>query len=142
MTPVGRYDPWPLLDPSPVSSHTFPPCTPNLSGFLLRRHLLPYPIKQLEHRHAKAVGNDFQSIDRRIGLTVLYPAQVGLIEAALLTKFDLAQSYVLPQCAYAGTKLLGYLRRWWRRRFHTPNCPSYVLIHINTNSYIWPDKVK
>ncbi len=77
-------------------------------------------IEQFEDRHAETVGNDFQGIDRRIGLTSLNPAQVGLIEAALLAKLNLTEAGFLTQRAYAGTKLLGYLGRWWGCRFHTP----------------------
>ena len=52
--------------------------------------MITHPVEQIEDRHAKTVGNDLDGVDCGIRLTSLYPAQVGLIEAALLTELDLA----------------------------------------------------
>jgi len=101
-----------------------------------RRHLLPHPAKQLKHGQAKRIGNHFEGIDRGIRLSPLYPAQIRLVEAALLTKLDLAQTDVQAQVTDTGSKLLGEGRVGWRW-LHTHNCLTYALIHINTNSYIW-----
>jgi len=60
----------------------------------LHRHRLPNPIEQLEHGQPERIGDHLKGIDRRVGLSVLYPAQVGLIEAALLAKLDLTETHV------------------------------------------------
>jgi hypothetical protein len=63
-------------------------------AFFYHRHLLPYPIEQLEQCQAKCIGDYLNSIDCRVRLASFHPTQVGLIEATLLTKFDLAQARI------------------------------------------------
>lgn len=58
--------------------------------------MLAYQIEQIKGSHAQGVGNNPQSIVRRIGLSILYPAEIRLVEATLLPELDLAQSYLLP----------------------------------------------
>jgi hypothetical protein len=47
---------------------------------------------QLVDRQAQRIRNDLHRVQRRIGLTSLQAAQVRLIEAAPLAKFNLAQA--------------------------------------------------
>ena len=68
------------------------------AGLLARRG--PDSVEQLKHGHAQRVGNDLYRIERRICVAVLDAAQVGLIKAALLAKFDLAHPGVSAQFSH------------------------------------------
>ena len=60
-----------------------------------RRHLFSNPVKQLKHRQAKGIRNNFNRIDRGIRLPILDSAQVRLIEPALLAEHNLALAGLL-----------------------------------------------
>ena len=62
-------------------------------------------------------------------MTVLDPAQIGLIEAASLTELNLAHARLHAELSDA---LAEFLRQ---PTFHPPKCRCYALIRINTNSY-------
>lgn len=49
-------------------------------------------IEQLIDRYSKRVGDDFDGVKCRIGLTVLNPAEVSLIETALLAEHHLTHT--------------------------------------------------
>ena len=97
----------------------------SLSGHVLLLHM----IEQFEDVHAKRVGDNFDGIECRIGISGFNATQVGLIEPTLFPKDNLAHSCRKPQGAHAGTKLLSQCF------FHTAEYLGYALIHIHTNSY-------
>jgi len=47
-------------------------------------------LEQVKDSQPKCIGDDFQSIDRRVRIAILNPAEIRLIEAALLPKLHLA----------------------------------------------------
>lgn len=57
-------------------------------------------LEQLEHCHAQGVGDDFQGIERRVGLTTLQAAEVGLVEATFFPENSLAHASGLAQGAH------------------------------------------
>lgn len=81
------------------------PCKPRaFGGYTL---CLLHLVEQLEHSQTKRVGYDFNGVQRRVGVPVLDPAQVGLIEATLFTELDLAHASLLTQRANTKAELLG-----------------------------------
>jgi hypothetical protein len=96
-------------------------------------------MPQLVDRQPQCIRDDLHRIERRVRLPTLQAAQISLIEAAALPKFDLAQTGLDTQLSNAPAKALseGFL--------HPRNYPRYALNHINTNSYklgvVFPPRV-
>lgn len=68
---------------------------------------LTNPLEQLEDCQAQRVRDDLQGVQRRVRVAVLDAAQVGLIEAALLSKLNLTQAPRCPEFADACSEALG-----------------------------------
>lgn len=64
-------------------------------------------VEQLKHCQTKGICDDLNSVKRRIRLTILNPAQVGLIETTLFPEFNLTQACLLTQRANTRTELQG-----------------------------------
>lgn len=58
-------------------------------------------LEQIENGQTQCVGDDFHGVECRIGLSGLYPTEVGLIEAAMFGKLDLRQSRGQTELPYA-----------------------------------------
>lgn len=71
-------------------------CDQGLPLKCLRLGLLSDPVKKLEHRHPKCVGDNLDCIQCRVSLTVFKTTQVRLVEAALFPENDLAEPGLKP----------------------------------------------
>ena len=74
---------------------------PSVDSDFRVKALLFHMVKQLENADAKRVRNDFDGIERRIGIPCFNPTQVGLIKPALLSKDNLAHTSRNAQGAHA-----------------------------------------
>ena len=91
----------------------------------------PDPVPQVEDCDAQAVCDDVHRVQCRVGVAVLKPTKIGLVEAASLTKLDLREAGFQAQFANTASKALG---EWLL--LHIADYLRYASIHINTNSYI------
>ncbi len=66
-----------------------------------------HKIEEVENRHAEALGDDIHGIQRGVCLPAFNAAQIGLIEAASLSKLDLAEASFKPALAHHCAEFLG-----------------------------------